>query len=64
MDSIWFLFIFFAVVLLSYLTIFSSDNKASKAGANEELEHFEMPPMVDEPMYAEVGDDTELSEAL
>ena len=57
MDSIWFLFIFVAVVLLSYLMFagYTSDN-APKAGANEEV--FEMPQPV-EPTFEEVGDETE-----
>ncbi len=60
MDSIWFLFIFVAVVLLSYL-MFSGcpSDQAPKAGANEEV-FFNMPPQPVEPMYNEVGDDSEM----
>ena len=59
MDSIWFLFIFVAVVLLSYLmfTGYTGD-QASKAGANEEV-FFDMPPQPVEPVFEEVGDETE-----
>lgn len=58
MDSIWFLFIFVAIVLLSYLMCAGhTDNKTPKEGADEE-EFFDMPPYV-EPALEEVGDDTE-----
>ena len=58
MDSIWFLFIFVAVVLLSYL-IFAghTSDKAPKDGADEE-EFFDMTPYL-ETALEEVGDDTE-----
>lgn len=58
MDSIWFLFIFVAVVLLSYLMFAGGTNdKAPIAGAGEEV--FNMPPQPVEPTFEEVGDETE-----